>query len=104
MRSLLGKWLQTAKDDSTELRRVFEAAQDQNVAEPIAWITQGIAPRAKAAAPFDPTDDFGWRKRGEYFRQTREWKPSWGGKFPGDHPSHPPWLPDFAAAAAQNSA
>ena len=89
LRSQIGKWLKTAKDDSAALRSAFEAAQDQGVAEPIAWITAALEHRAKAAAPFDPTDERGWRKRLTVHKQSGEWPASWGGKCPGDHPAHP---------------
>ena len=62
-RSQMGKWLRDAKEDAAMLRSVFEAAQAENVFEPIAWITAAIKTRVQQAAPFEPTDDHGWRKR-----------------------------------------
>jgi hypothetical protein len=89
LRPQLGKWRRDAKDDVSLMRRVFEDAQDQEIAEPIAWITAAIAARVKAAAPFEPTDAHGWRVRFGDYKDHGAWPAKWGGARPGDHPAHP---------------
>ena len=92
LRSQLGRWLRDAKEDATALRAIFATAQDQDVAEPVAWITQAIATRQQAAAPFEQTDEHGWRMRFQSFAEHHVWPPTWGGAKPGDHPQHPAHL------------
>jgi hypothetical protein len=87
MRSLIGRWLKELKDDATALRRVI--GESRNMIEPIGWITKAVEARAKAAAPFEQTDDHGWRNRLTSFHANGAWPEKWGGKFPGDHPGHP---------------
>jgi len=88
----MGKWLRDAKEDAAMLRSVFEAAQAGNVFEPIAWITAAIKTRAQQAAPFEPTDDHGWRKRFKVYEESHAWPAVWGGTHPGDDPRHPPHI------------
>jgi hypothetical protein len=92
LRSQLGKWLRDAKEDSAALRAIFESAQQQDVAEPIAWITRTIKTRQQAASPFEQTDEHGWRKRFQAYRTNGAWPATWGGAKPGDHPQHPAHL------------
>ena len=89
LRSQLGRWLKDAKEDSSALRRVFEAARDQDAVDPIPWITAGIKARTMAATPFEATDAHGWRKRCQLFKDGGVWPVQWGGTRPGDHPAHP---------------
>jgi hypothetical protein len=52
LRSQIGLWRKTLKDDSEELRSVFEAAQDADYADPIGSITKAVAVRANPTVPF----------------------------------------------------
>ena len=89
LRSQLGRWLKDAKEDSSALRGVFQAARDQGVVDPIPWITAAIKSRAKSTQPFEVADAHGWRKRCQIFRESGIWPPQWGGSKPGDDPRHP---------------
>jgi hypothetical protein len=89
LRPQLGRWLRDVKEDTAALRAIFEAAQDKNVADPVSWINAAIITRAKAAALFEPTDDYGWRQRFEAYRANQAWPAKWGGTRPGDDPRHP---------------
>lgn len=89
LRSQIGLWRKTLKDDSEELRSVFEAAQDADYADPIGSITKAVAVRANPTVPFQQTDEYGWRKRFRLYKENPVWPAPWGGKFPGDHPEHP---------------
>lgn len=44
-RSLIGKWLRDAKDDARKVLRTIEDAQEQNAAEPVAWIEAALKAR-----------------------------------------------------------
>jgi len=92
LRSQLGRWLRDAKEDAGALRAIFEAAKDEAVAEPIAWITRAIVTRQQTATPFEQTDDHGWRKRFQSFAVNSAWPSTWGGARPGDDPRHPAHL------------
>lgn len=52
-RSLLGKWLRDAKDDARKVLRTIEDAQEQNAAEPVAWIEAAL--KARPAQRSDST-------------------------------------------------
>jgi uncharacterized protein YdaU (DUF1376 family) len=41
-RSLLGRWLRDARDDARKVLRAIEDAQEQQVAEPVAWIEAAL--------------------------------------------------------------
>jgi hypothetical protein len=89
LRSQIGRWLKDTKENPTLLREIFEAAQAENVFDPVPWIVKAIKTRMNAAAPFEATDDYGWRKRFASFKEHGTWPPQWGGKFPGDDKRHP---------------
>lgn len=44
-RSLLGRWLRDAKDDARKVLRAIEDAQEQNAADPVAWIEAALKAR-----------------------------------------------------------
>ncbi|WP_377840091.1 hypothetical protein [Bosea sp. UC22_33] len=44
-RTLIGKWLRDAKDDARKVLRTIEDAQEQNAAEPVAWIEAALKAR-----------------------------------------------------------
>lgn len=44
-RSLIGRWLRDAKDDARKVLRTIEDAQEQNAAEPVAWIEAALKAR-----------------------------------------------------------
>lgn len=44
-RSLLGRWLRDAKDDARKVLRTIEDAQEQNAADPVAWIEAALKGR-----------------------------------------------------------
>ena len=67
----------------------YTNAQDQSAVEPVSWMIAAIKKRMNAAAPFEQTDDYGWRKRFASFRENATWPPQWGGSRPGDDPRHP---------------
>jgi uncharacterized protein YdaU (DUF1376 family) len=101
LRSQLGRWLRDTKEDAEALRTIFQSAKDNAVAEPVAWITAAISARSKAASPFEPTDDHGWRNRFRSYQVNHVWPVAWGGTGPGDHPHHPAHiLAEFNVKAA----
>lgn len=50
-RALLGRWLRDARDDARKVMRAIEDAQEQQVAEPVAWIEAALRGAVKP-----PTD------------------------------------------------
>lgn len=44
-RSLIGRWLRDARDDARRVLRTIEDAQEQNAAEPVAWIEAALKAR-----------------------------------------------------------
>lgn len=44
-RALLGRWLRDARDDARKVLRAIEDAQEQQVAEPVAWIEAALKGR-----------------------------------------------------------
>lgn len=88
VRSLIGKWLKAAKEDAVALCEIIATAREQNVAEPVAWITKAIEARPKTRDPFEAADPFGWEQRLEEHKRTGTWPAKWGGRGPGDHAGH----------------
>lgn len=74
LRGLLGKWI---KDAGNDRRRVFQAiaqAQQQEVADPRAWVTKAL--ELKPEAVKKPT--VGWDSAVRHFRSSGTWSPNWG--------------------------
>ena len=44
-RSLIGRWLRVASDDARKVLRTIEDAQEQNAADPVAWIEAALKAR-----------------------------------------------------------
>ncbi len=85
----------TLLEGAKAYRRQREGEEQRYTLHPASWLNaEGWDDETSkpAVETFEPTDDYGWRKRLESFEIFKAWPTKWGGKGPGDDPRHPAFL------------